>query len=377
MRSFDDPRYEKYVARIGRLRRIRDYPYVMHVLPRDLSYEEVAEIFVRVNSLGVKLRSSDLALAQITAKWRHFLDHTEAFQEECEKAWFTLDTGLLVRTMIVFATRQAKFKSVGNIPLEVLQEGWESAKKGLRFAVNFLRTNCGVEDETILSAPTLMIPIAVLSRLRREQLSVNDERDLAYWLHVANARGRYSRGSSETLLNEDLRILFDGGVPSQLLEPIRRLFGRLHVQAADMDGRPARSPLFPLAYLACRSAGAADWKTGLGIQLASVGKQHVIEYHHIFPKAFLKEHGIEGREVNEIANLAFISSATNKWIGRRPPAEYLPEVLAMRGAEALERQFIPTDPSLWAVDRFRDFLAARREMLSQAMTAHLERARDS
>jgi len=54
--GFDDPRYERYVARLKRLRSIREYQYVMHVLERNLSYEEVAEIFVRVNSLGVKLR---------------------------------------------------------------------------------------------------------------------------------------------------------------------------------------------------------------------------------------------------------------------------------------------------------------------------------
>jgi len=51
--SFTDPRYEKFSARLKQLRSICEYPYVMHVLQRHLSYEEVAEIFVRVNSLGV------------------------------------------------------------------------------------------------------------------------------------------------------------------------------------------------------------------------------------------------------------------------------------------------------------------------------------
>ena len=49
--------------RLQKLRAIQQYQYVMHVLDRKLSYEEVAEIFVRVNSLGVKLRSSDLAMS--------------------------------------------------------------------------------------------------------------------------------------------------------------------------------------------------------------------------------------------------------------------------------------------------------------------------
>jgi hypothetical protein len=375
VKGFDDPRYERYVDRLTRLRKIRDYQYVMHVLNRDLSYEEVAEIFVRVNSLGVKLRSSDLALAQITAKWRKFLHLVEEFQEECEKQWFTLDTGLLVRTMIVFATKQAKFQRVGSLSLRDLEAGWEEAKKGLTFAINFLRANADIEDESLLSAPTLMVPVAVFSRLRKDAVSAEDERELLYWLHVANARGRYSRGSSETLLNEDLSILFRGGKPQDLLEPITRLFGRLHVLPTDLAGRPARSALFPLAYLAARARGAKDWESGLGIQLGAMGKQHVIQYHHIFPKAFLKAAGIEGSEVNEIANLGFINSRTNQRIGKRPPAEYLPEVVKRRGIGALEAQFIPTDPALWEVGRFKDFLEARRQLLADAINTHMESAR--
>ena len=68
MSGFDDPRYEKYSQRLAKLRGICKYVYRMDVLERTLSYDEVTEIFVRVNSLGAKLRSSDLALAQITAK---------------------------------------------------------------------------------------------------------------------------------------------------------------------------------------------------------------------------------------------------------------------------------------------------------------------
>ena len=59
----NDPRFRKYSERLARLRGIRKYMYRMDVLERSLSYNEVTEIFVRVNSLGAKLRSSDLALA--------------------------------------------------------------------------------------------------------------------------------------------------------------------------------------------------------------------------------------------------------------------------------------------------------------------------
>ncbi len=49
--SPDDPKYDLYAKRLQRVRRIREYPYVMHVLERSL-YEEVAEIFVRVELVG-------------------------------------------------------------------------------------------------------------------------------------------------------------------------------------------------------------------------------------------------------------------------------------------------------------------------------------
>ena len=78
--SFDDERYERYTERLAKVRAVRKYTYRMDVLSRELSYEEVTEIFVRVNSLGAKLRSSDLALAQITARWRSSLEVFQKFQ---------------------------------------------------------------------------------------------------------------------------------------------------------------------------------------------------------------------------------------------------------------------------------------------------------
>jgi len=76
--GFEDERSQTYRQRLARLRGIRKYVYRMDVLERSLSYDEVTEIFVRVNSLGAKLRSSDLALAQITAKWRGSLETFQA-----------------------------------------------------------------------------------------------------------------------------------------------------------------------------------------------------------------------------------------------------------------------------------------------------------
>jgi uncharacterized protein with ParB-like and HNH nuclease domain len=193
--SPDDPKYAMYSERLQRLKRIRDYPYVMQVIGRDISYEEVTEIFVRVNSLGMKLRGSDLALAQITAKWQNSLPTFEEFVEECEDNAFTVDTGLLVRLMVVFSTKQSRFNTVTGIPLSVLKDSWAKSKEGVRFAINFLRANAGIEDSTLLASPNFLIPIAVFGIVREEKITPKDERNILQWLYAAHSKGHYS-GSS-------------------------------------------------------------------------------------------------------------------------------------------------------------------------------------
>ena len=144
--DLDDPRAEKYSQRLARLRGVRKYVYRMDILERALSYDEVTEIFVRVNSLGTKLRSSDLALAQITAKWRGALKTFQTFQWQCGKAGFDLDLGLHLKNLVAFATGQSRFLTVGSLPVGTLQRAWKECVPGMEFALNFLKSNAGLDS---------------------------------------------------------------------------------------------------------------------------------------------------------------------------------------------------------------------------------------
>lgn len=365
--SFKDPRYQKYADRLKRLRAIRDYQYVVHVLERSMSYEEVTEIFVRVNSLGAKLKSSDLALAQMSSRWPNLLRELEVFQEECEQSWFTIEVGQLVRAIVVFATQQCLFRAVASTPIEKLKEGWKQAQEGLRFAINFLRTNAGIEDESLLSSPMFIHVLAAVSRIKDNRLTAAEQNSLLHWLLVANARGRFSRGSTESLLNEDLAILFRTGDIAALMEPVKRQFGRLHVEPDDLKARGAGSPLFSLAYLALKAGGAKDWYSGLGLSLTHQGKLHFIQWHHIIPKSLLKTAGYETGEINEIANMAFITGQTNRRISNKDAEKYLQDIVEKQGEQALTSQCVPLNDELWSTSRYRDFLATRREALAQRM----------
>jgi hypothetical protein len=364
--SPDDDKYEKYVARLQKVRGIQHYQYVMHVLDKTLSYEEVAEIFVRVNSLGVKLRGSDLAMAQVTARWPNSLKLFEDFAADVEaQSWFSLEVGLLVRAMVVFATGQSRFKTIQNISPTRMKEAWEDAKKAIQFAVNFISKNGRIEDESLLTSPMLLILVAAVGHARDYKLRKDEERDLLRWILIANARGHFSRGSTETVLDQDLAIILRGGTVVDLFPLLLQQFGRLHIEPKDFESRGVRSPLFATAFLALQARGAKDWWSGLGLSLVHQGKLHYVEYHHVFPKAVLAAAGYEKAQINEIANFAFISGRANRSILAKEPKKYLPGIIKERGIEALEDQLIPTDEWFWEVSNYPDFLEWRRLRLTQ------------
>jgi hypothetical protein len=368
--SLDDPRAERYTQRLNRLKEIRKYVYRMDVLERSLSYDEVTEIFVRVNSLGAKLRSSDLALAQITAKWRGSLNVFQAFQADCSKDGFELDLGLHLKNLVAHATGQSRFLTVSNLTLDELKSGWDDGCRGMEFAINFLRSNAGISSPALLASPFLLISLGFYGAQRSYKLSAAEVRGLRRWVLLANAKGRYSRGSSETLLDQDLKILRDGGGFQELLDRLRTQVGRLDVTPEELEGRNQRSALFKTMFLAFQAADARDWHSNLVIALSHVGNAHQLQFHHIFPKAVLKGTATT-RETDDIANLAFISGKANRKISAKEPALYFPEVRKANGEQPFESQCIPTDSDLLTVERNKGFLAERRRLIAERLNTFL------
>jgi hypothetical protein len=241
--DFEDPRYEKYSRRLARLRGIRKYVYRMDVLERRLSYDEVTEIFVRVNSLGAKLRSSDLALAQITAKWRNSLKTFQEFQQQCLKKGFDLDLGLHLKNLVAFATGQSRFLTVGGLAPASLQAAWKECCLGMEFALNYLKSNVAIESPALLSSPFLLVALAYFGHQRNYKITPEESDRLRFWVLVANAKGRYSRGSSETILDQDLATLKQGGGAPGLIDRLRLQVGRLDITPDELEGRNQRSAI--------------------------------------------------------------------------------------------------------------------------------------
>ena len=371
--SFDDPKFGKYSSRLQKVRGIRDYVYRLDILEDTMSYEEVTEIFVRVNSQGAKLRGSDLALAQITARWRGALAMFKEYEQTCINKGFDFDTGFLVKTLVAFATSQSLFKTVSSISIPVLEESWSRTKKALDFAMNFIHSNAGITHHSLLSSPFLVITVAYWADKRGYSISDEESRQMRKWLLIANAKGRYSRGSSEGLLNQDLAVLRDGGSYLELFEKIKQQVGNLLFDETELVGRTSRSGIFKTMYLAFKSDGAKDWWNSLEISPTHKGKPNSIQYHHIFPKKFLTTHypDISKSEVDDISNLAFISADTNVKISDNEPAKYLLEI-SFNNLSALQSQLVPGDQSLWQKEMYSQFVTARRKLIVERLNRFIE-----
>jgi hypothetical protein len=342
----------------------------MDVLERGLSYDEVTEIFVRVNSLGAKLRSSDLALAQITAKWRNSLKVFEAFQKQCSKNGFELDLGIHLKNLVVFTTGQSRFLTIGNQRVEALKAGWNESCRAMEFALNFLKNNIGISSPALLSSPFLLIALCYYGHKRDYELSPAESDRLRHWALVANAKGRYSRGSSESILDQDLATLRDGGGAQELIDRLRQQVGRLEIAPEELEGRIQRSALFKTMFLAFRAAGARDWRSQVTIALDHSGAQHKLQFHHIFPKAVLKGN-FTAREADDIGNLCFIAGKTNRQISDKAPERYFLEIIAKSGLGAFDAQCIPTETSLLGVADYKAFLQQRRVLVAKRLNEFL------
>jgi len=240
----------------------------------------------------------------------------------------------------------------------------------MEFALNFLKNNAGIESPALLSSPFLLITLAYFGHRRGYELAEDEARRLRYWVLVANAKGRYSRGSSETLLDQDLAGLRTGGGTQELIDRLRQQVGRLDITPEELEGRNQRSALFKTMFLALRAAGAKDWRSKVAIALDHSGVQHKLQFHHIFPKAVLKAQ-FTTREADDIANLSFIGGKTNRQISDKPPIEYFPPMIEASGAAAFQAQCIPVELPLLTIDGYKAFLTRRRTLLATRLNEFL------
>jgi hypothetical protein len=364
------PETAKIFDHLNRLEKIKTYNYQVNVL-EGLSYDEVTDIFVRINSGGTKLSSADLALAQLSSRWRGVTKEIDDFQNEIYKRgnglW--IGTGILLRGLSAFISGQTRLSQLFKgerqfLTIEQLQECWERLKIALDQAVSFLVGNCSINRMELMPTQYILIPLAIY--FDKHKINSPDElRELERWAFMALIWARYS-ASAETATDQDISAISLDQPIQSLIQNIEDKVGkqRLITEREFRDQRK-NSPYMLMAYVLARRNQAHDWFNGVVID----GNKS-LELHHIFPKEVLKEKydlKVDSRTVDQVANLVFLSKRANLKIRSQPPSIYLPTI----APESLRDQYVSLKPELWTLENFDAFVLERRTSLANAINTFL------
>ena len=365
-------RANEFVDRLNKIITIRDRDlHVEEVTGADKTVDVVVDIFNRVNSGGTKLSQGDLALAKICASWPEGREHMQSILERWRGRGYDFNLDWLLRNVNAIVTGEARFARLDGVGTEAIQDGLRRAEQRIDDALNLIADRLGLDHDRVLFGRYALPVMVRYIDQRGGHLADTAETDsLLHWYFLSAMWGRYS-SSTESTLDQDLEAIedLDRGI-DRLLEQLRLWHGSLAVEPAHFRGWSLGARFYPVLYALTRIGEARDWGKGFVLKKGLLGQMNRLEVHHIFPKALLYSHGFDRSEVNAVANFCFLTGDTNREIGARPPSEYFREY-ETRHPGALESQWIPMDRELWEVEKYPQFLDARRRLLAGAANSLL------
>ena len=362
---------ELYTSHLSKLKGIEDADLPVQIVPTESSLDDAIDVFDRLNRQGTQLTEAELALTHVTGKWSHARRTLKDKMDQLAQQRFDFDLTFMTRALVCTVTDHALFEHIHAVERHRLEDGWSNLTKILDYTANVLPSRAYIHSTRDMSSTNTLIPIVRFLSLHDCRFqSESSLRRALHWLYLALVHQRYT-SQTNSRLEHDVTVVNREDSPwESLLNQIVDQRGRLEVLPDDFEGRGTGHPLYRMSFVLAKANGAVDWFNGISLA-TPIGDAYGIHSHHIFPQSALyqcdysSDSHLDRKLVNAIANRAFLSGPTNLSIGNRVPEDYLPEVRE-RFPGALESQFIPMDSQLWRLDRYRDFLRTRREMLATA-----------
>lgn len=362
----------EYIGNLNQLLGIRDKNFhIEEVTGADKTLDVVVDIFNRVNSGGTKLSKGDLALAKICADWPEARDTMKASIARWRAAGYDFTLDWLLRSVNTVLTGEAKFLHLHDRSADDISTALDRAVRHTDTALNLIAGRLGLDHNRVLFA---RFAIPVMVRFVDQHGGRLDERTrdkLLFWYVQSGMWGRFS-ASTESVIDKDLGILEQsGGDLGKLIDELRLGQGGLRVEPGHFHSWSVGSRFYPILYMLTRMTEARDWGTGLPLKREMLGRMSALEVHHIFPRSQLYRADFSRSEVNALGNFCFLTKDTNLVISDRRPEEYFPEIEEAHPG-ALRSQWVPDDPKLWRIEKFQDFLEARKELLAEAANSCLK-----
>ncbi|MDA9612368.1 DUF262 domain-containing protein [Flavobacteriales bacterium] len=369
---------------LSKLRAIEKMTYPILTVPKTATIDDAIDVFDRVNSKGTKLTDAELVLTHITGGWPKARRVLKDKLFKLKELGFEFNLDFLTRCMVVTLTDSALFKKNSKLKYDNFNQedyinSWNKVSKALDYLIPVLQQDALISSTNDLSTNNVLVPIISYLVNNDNRFKGKMKYQFLYWMFLSLIWRRYS-GQTDARLDKDIHIINRGNdIIFYLVKEIEDDRGRLDVKETDMEGRTAGHPLYKMLYIVTKYNKAIDWSNG-GSIYGTIGDYYSIQSHHIFPQAYLYRNGydsvnaIHKKQVNEIANRAFITRDTNYEISDKSPFEYLPEIQS-NYPNALNKQFIPQDQKLWNAESYPEFLKQRRIWIADEMNKFLEMLR--
>lgn len=394
---------------IMNLQSLLSFPFTALELQANISEEDVADVFVRINSKGTTLSQADFILTLMSVFWDEGRAELERFCSEARKP--TKGTASpfnyfiepypdqLLRVNVGVAFKRARLRYVYSIlrgkDLETEQFSEErrvaqfdkmkeaqNRTLDLRYWHDFM--NCirmaGFRSGRMISSDNNLLFSYTLYLIGRTEYGVDEfalRKAIAQWFFMSAVTGRFT-GSPESRMEFDLARFRDITQADEFVNALQQVcditltndFWEVTLPTHLATSSPQSPSLFAYnASLVLLEAPVLFSNIKLADLLDPAVKavRPSIERHHLFPKGYLKTQQISGiRETNQIANYSYVELGDNAKISDQSPADYLPELKKRFSMKKLAKMYhyhaLPED---WEQMEYREFLEKRRELMAR------------
>ncbi len=411
-RTVTDAEEEAVAEAIGRLSGLTNFPFIALELSQTCTEEQVADVFVRINSEGKKLNQSDFILTLMSVFWDEGRTELEMFcraarqpaaagQASPFNALFQPDPDHLLRVDVGVAFRRARLEHVYSLLRgKDLSTGESSPEQranqfdklrdaqgrvlNLTYWADFLNIvrAAGYRSAKTISSVNALVFAYQLYLLGRTEYAVEGfklKNAIARWLFMSLLTGRFT-SSPESRMEQDLAELREMTSAEQFLARLATVETATLTDdywtktlPLDLATSAGRSPALFGFYAAQTLLGARALFSAMNVvdllDPPAQGQKKALERHHLFPRQYLKGKGVESvRDINQIANYALVEWDDNIAISDAPPSQYWPKyaerfdpgtLAAMMRWHAL--------PSDWWTLGYDSFLAARRPLIADVI----------
>ncbi|HAL65764.1 MAG TPA: hypothetical protein DCP10_09380 [Bacteroidales bacterium] len=327
----------------------------------DLPYNDVLEVFVRVNSGGIVLTKSDLLFSTVIL---HSPEMEGKFIEVVDelngRGEYDFNTDFLIKCSFVLLDKGAKYdikKLRDGEFIRKLEDNFEKIRRALLSTVEFLKTDAKILSKRFLKSELALIPIIdFIYRQPRQQIPEGETWKLRQYLYMSFFMRLYSYGA-----DGKLDVIHKKIKESNLIKnfPIEEISIYME-EKTGMNYDFSENMLYDLDLILNIIQG--------GVFEIPRKRGWSLERDHIFPRSILEDKRLPEELINSVGNFRYINKIRNILKSNDLPEEST----EFYGSDdpTLKDLFMKARDNL-TEETFRNFVQKRKELIMSRVNEFL------